>query len=223
MCGFPHFKYVEFDGEFPIATLNFKDDNFPANVKMTAFNPFIPCDSKNSSIPAAFFEIEVNNITDEAVKYQIAFSVRNPYEVSRNKAEIKGDYRILTICNSGADKDSIEYGDLNVATDCEDTYTQEYWYRGRCQDSIVSFWNDFNNIENLKERAYDTDGKCDTGIIAAEVEVLPNEAKRVRFVLSWNVPNNYNYWDKDIDENKCHNQWKNYYATIFENSVSSAV
>ena len=36
MCGFPHFRNVEFDGEFPMATLNFKDDNFPANVKMTA-------------------------------------------------------------------------------------------------------------------------------------------------------------------------------------------
>lgn len=72
MCGFPHFKHVEFDGEFPIAVLNFKDDKFPAEVKMTAFNPFIPCDSKNSSIPAVFFEIEVYNTTDETVKYQIS-------------------------------------------------------------------------------------------------------------------------------------------------------
>lgn len=54
MCGFPHFKNVEFSGEFPIAALDFKDDNFPADVSMTTFNPFIPLDAKNSSIPAAF-------------------------------------------------------------------------------------------------------------------------------------------------------------------------
>ena len=59
MCGFPHFRNLEFNGEFPIATLDFKDDYFPGNIKMTAFNPFIPLDSKNSSLPAAFFEIEV--------------------------------------------------------------------------------------------------------------------------------------------------------------------
>ncbi|MGM9663483.1 MAG: GH116 family glycosyl-hydrolase, partial [Eubacteriales bacterium] len=88
MCGFPHFRNVVFDGEFPIATLNFKDDKFPADVTMTAFNPFIPNDSKNSSIPAAFFEIEVTNTTEETLKYQIALSVANPY-ISRNEAKKK--------------------------------------------------------------------------------------------------------------------------------------
>lgn len=219
MCGFPHFKYVEFDGEFPIATLTFKDDKFPANVQMTAFNPFIPCDSKNSSIPAAFFEIEVHNTTNEIMKYQIAFSAGNPYNVSRNKSGTKDDIHTLTLYNGSADKNSIEYGDLTIATDCEKTYTQAYWYRNGWQDNIISFWNDFNNTENLKERNYNTDGEFDTGTIAAELEILPHEAKRVRFVLSWNVPNNYNYWD----ECEYGNQWKNYYATVFESSVESAI
>lgn len=222
MCGFPHFKYSEFNGEFPVADLNFSDNNFPANVKMTAFNPFIPCDSKNSDIPGAFFEIEVYNTTNETMKYQIAFSVRNPYSVSHNKAETKDGCNILTLRNGCADKSSTEYGDLTIATDCKKTYTQAYWYRGGWQDSIVSFWNDFNNIENLKERTYRTDGAFDTGTIAAEIEVLPQESKKVRFILSWNVPNNYNYWDKSVNENEC-NQWKNYYATVFESSVETAI
>lgn len=222
MCGFPHFKKVEFDGEFPVATLNFKDDNFPADVKMTAFNPFIPCDSKNSSIPAAFFEIEVNNTTDEILKYQIAFSVANPYEVSRNKADIRDNCRMLTLCNGAVDKNSVEYGDLTIATDCENTYIQTYWYRGRWQDNIVSFWNDFNNVENLKERNFNADGCRDIGTIAAEIEVLPNKSKKVRFILSWNVPNNQNYWNRG-SEDEWTKPWKNYYATIFENSADSAV
>ena len=85
MIGFPHFKNVEFDGEFPVASLKFKDDKFPANVIMTAFNPFIPLDAKNSSLPAAFFEFEVENTTKECIKYQIALSVTNPYEKSKTK------------------------------------------------------------------------------------------------------------------------------------------
>lgn len=200
MCGFPHFKYVEFEGEFPVSTLNFKDEKFPADVKMTAFNPFIPNDSKNSSIPAAFFEIEVSNTTDETVKYQVALSVANPYEVSRNKAEKKGSFSTLTLYNCGADKESTEYGDLTIATDCEKTYTQAYWYRGGWQDNIVTFWNDFNSTENLKERNYDTDGKNDIGTVAAEVEVEPQKSKKVRFVLSWNVPNCQNFWNKSSNE-----------------------
>lgn len=222
MCGFPHFKSIEFNGEFPVATLNFDDENFPANLKMTAFNPFIPCDSKNSSIPAAFFEIDVHNITKESMKYQIAFSVANPFSVSHNEAKTKDGCHILTLSNSGADKNSVEYGDLTIATDCKKTYTQTYWYRGRWQDSIVSFWNDFNNVENIKDRIYHTDGQSDIGTIVAEIEVLPQESKTVRFVLSWNIPNNYNYWNKGNEE-EWSKPWKNYYATVFENSVNSAI
>ena len=223
MCGFPHFKCAEFDGEFPIATLRFQDDKFPANVKMTAFNPFIPCDAKNSSIPAAFFEIEIQNTTDEAVKYQIAFSVANPYKASRNKTKIKDGFHALMLYNGDADKENIEYGDLSVATDCEKSYTQTYWYRGGWQDNIVTFWNDYNSIENLQDREYDTDGSFDTGTVVAEIEALPGEAKKVRFVLSWNVPNHYNYWSECRDENGQHKKWKNYYATVFKDSFDTAV
>ena len=75
MCGFPHFENVVFNGEFPVATIDFSDRKFPGNIKMTAFNPFIPRDEENSSLPAAFFEFEVENTEDCEIKYQIAFSV----------------------------------------------------------------------------------------------------------------------------------------------------
>lgn len=223
MIGFPHFKCVDFDGEFPNAVLHFKDDKFPAEVKMTAFNPFIPGDSENSSIPAAFFEIEVCNTADEKKKYQIAFSVTNPFESSHNKSGKKENVSFLTLSNGAKDKNDIGYGDLTVATDCDDVHIQENWYRGGWQDSVVTFWNDFNSSERLKERSYTSYGNHDTGTVVSEINVSPQETKKVRFVLSWNIPNNYNYWDKNIDQSLCCNQWKNYYATVFENSVNSAV
>ena len=65
LCGVPHFRDVEFGGEFPFADLKFIDEDFPADVRMTAFNPFIPLNDQDSSIPAAFFEIEVTNTTDQ--------------------------------------------------------------------------------------------------------------------------------------------------------------
>lgn len=223
MCGFPHFKHVEFNGEFPIATLSFKDERFPADVKMTAFNPFIPCDEDNSSIPAAFFEIEIENSTDEVTEYQIALSVTNPFKVSRNKSEIKGKYHTLKLYNGEADKNDIEYGDLCAATDCADVYTQTYWYRGGWQDYVITYWNNFNSVENIKERNYDTPGSFDIGTVVAAVKIMPKESKKVRFVLSWDIPNNYNYWSEYKDENGNHKQWKNYYATLFEDSSASAL
>lgn len=223
MCAFPHFKYVEFTGEFPMASVDFKDDKFPANVNMTAFNPFIPCDSKNSSIPAAFFEIEVENTTTENITYQIALSVANPCEKSRNKAETKNGFKTLTLFNNGVGKDELGYGDLTLATDCNTSHTQTYWYRGVWMDSLVSFWNDFSTEYNIKERIYDTDGNHDMGTLIAEISLCPNEKKKVKFILSWNIPNNYNYWNECKNDDGTHKTWKNYYATVFEDSAQTAV
>ena len=72
MCGFPHFQKVTFNGKFPIATLSFEDENFPAKVILKAFNPFIPLDADNSSIPAAFFEIKIQSHADD-VNYTVMF------------------------------------------------------------------------------------------------------------------------------------------------------
>lgn len=222
MCGFPHFKTVEFNGEFPIAQLNFKDEKFPADVTLTAFNPFIPGDEDNSSIPAAFFEIEVNNFTDETTEYQIALSVANPFEKSLNKINTVNNRSVLQLCAGEAEKNDIGYGDLSIATDCDDSQIQKYWYRGTWMDNIVTFWNEFGGNEKFRDRNYDEPGNNDIGTVAASVTVEAKSSKKVRFVLSWNVPNNYNYWDECKDENGNHKQWKNYYATQFESSAESA-
>jgi uncharacterized protein (DUF608 family) len=39
---------------------------------------------------------------------------------------------------------------------------------------------------------------------------------------SWFIPNNYNYWTPFKDDSEKDVTWKNYYATIFENSCESA-
>ena len=223
MAGFPHFRHTEFNGEFPMASIDFKDDNFPANVTMTAFNPFIPGDAKNSSIPAAFFEIEVENTTSEDVKYQIALSVTNHFPETLNKSETKNGYKLVTLYNNGADKNDVKYCNMTFATDCDISFTQTYWYRGEWQDNIVTFFREFSKEKDIKERTYDAPGGWDTGTLFAEISLCPNEKKKVRFVLSWDVPNNYNYWQECKNEDGTHKTWKNYYATVFEDSRESAV
>ena len=63
LTGVPHFDEVVFRGEFPIAELDFIRTDFPGKVKMRAFNPFIPLNARDSSIPAAFIEFEIVNTT----------------------------------------------------------------------------------------------------------------------------------------------------------------
>ncbi|MBQ4630948.1 MAG: hypothetical protein IJB70_08205 [Clostridia bacterium] len=218
MAGFPHFENSSFEGEFPIAKLNFSDSHFPGEIKMTVFNPFIPNDSYNSSLPGAFFEFEINNTSDKDLKYQVAFTVANPYECSVNKSE---NSNIITLYNAGAEKDSTEYGDLTMITDAKDSFAQSYWYRGKWLNDIVTYWNEFSGEKEFLNREYDTPGQKDIATLIADVNIKAGESKKVRFVLSWNSPNNYNYWSSSKDEN-VRKPWKNYYATVFESSKESA-
>lgn len=218
MSALPHFKHHTFKGEFPVAELNFWDELFPGKMKLTAFNPFIPLDDKNSSIPGAFFEVEAENNTDEDIEYQIVFSLTNPFEKSKNYSKKAGNYSMITLENSGVSKNDVLYGDLTVATDAENAISQSYWYRGRWMDSVTTFWNEFNNIEDMKERNYSEEGRYDTASLVAKVNAKAGGKCSVKFIMTWNVPRTYNYWNDNADKTP----WKNYYAVLFENSEISA-
>ncbi len=219
MCGFPHFENVSFDGQFPIARLTFTDKNFPGKVVLTAFNPFIPRDSENSSIPAAFFEITYENDTDDEIEFTAALSVRNPFEESINIA--KGG-NTVTLRNNKCINDSsdINYGDITISTDCKNCGVQEYWYRGGWMDPIVKFWNEFSS-GSLSPRHYDTPAKSDTASVYGNAKVGAGGSESIRFVMSWNIPNCCNYWST-TDEDIKNITWKNYYATKYASSCESA-
>ena len=232
LAGFPHFNKVEFDGEFPIATLTFSDDVFPGKVILTAFNPFIPLNEDDSSIPAAFFNIEIINDTNEDITYYVALSVANPYENGKNEYLCANGKHFIKMTNIEDEKNSPEYGDISIATDSKAITYQTYWYRGGWQDNIVTFWNEFSADSELKDRNYDslnnskTLTKKDHATLCAKLNVCQNNSGLVRFVLSWNSPNMYAYWlrrdDPNARENNFLTPWKNYYAVLFKDSFDSA-
>ena len=69
LAGMPHFRSNTFEGRFPTADLVFRDERFPGDVGLLAFNPFIPLADRDSSIPVAMFEITFANPTDAPIDY----------------------------------------------------------------------------------------------------------------------------------------------------------
>ena len=80
MAGFPHFRSVSFEGGFPIARLTLSEENFPIVARLTAFNPLIPHNEYDSSLPAAFFEWELENVSTLDAECALGFSLCNPAE-----------------------------------------------------------------------------------------------------------------------------------------------
>lgn len=62
------FPDVEFQGEYPIGRVRYSADEFPVKIEMEAFSPFIPLDTKNSTLPVTMFNITVENTSEKAVR-----------------------------------------------------------------------------------------------------------------------------------------------------------
>ena len=82
LSGLAHFPQVAFTGEFPFASLDYVCEKMPAELSLRAYNPFIPGDADNSSLPAAFFDWKIKNTSAEKTDYTLAFSVGNPFRIS---------------------------------------------------------------------------------------------------------------------------------------------
>ncbi|QGQ98288.1 hypothetical protein EHS13_27090 [Paenibacillus psychroresistens] len=230
MAGMPHFKDVAFSGEFPLAEMTFSDNYFPGNITLNAFNPLIPLNDLDSSIPAAFFEIEFENTSDISIAYTACLSVGNReltgliHHQHHVKEADASTYHITKLSSSNYSMDDPRFGDISLATDASSVSFQEFWYRGGWCDNLEMFWRDFTKPGLLTNRSYTEDRGLhprhnDMSSLAAHIELLPGAKQKIRFVISWSYPNCQNFWNPEKGEPTI---WKNYYATIFEDSCASA-
>lgn len=222
LAGLAHFPEVSFTGEFPFARLKYSCENMPADIELEAFNPFIPMDEDNSSLPAAAFVWKIKNTSDEPTDYTLAFSLGNLFRISQggfSKYEKKNGLSTITLKCRNLQPTDTGYGELAIATDCGDVSYQEYWYRGGWFDDVTTFRSEFSSYGRLKNRQYDNSdrhGQLDIGdmcTLAAHIRLLPGEEKAVRFYLAWYYPHFVKYWDKERPS------WLHEYARRFSSSA----
>lgn len=218
--GFRHFDDTEFEAEFPFAKVRLADSVFPANASMEAFNPFIPSNERDSSIPAAFFRITLTNTAKDPLTFTVMLNMTNMLEKSGHHiyGEDKG-MKYITLNSAETDKNATKYGNITIATDCENTSHTDYWFRGNWFDRTTMFRNDLVSPGKLKNRTYDTlaDNGRDTATLAASAHIAPGESREFRFLISWYVPNAACYWGEGEKDN-----YRNYYSALFDSSRSVA-
>lgn len=228
LTGLPHFRSVDFIGEFPLAKLDYIDERFPGQVTLTAFNPFIPLNAFDSGIPAAFFSFEVRNDTETPLTYTLAGTLSNPLVGNQVHTVYTEDDRIYLNLRGPQNGIKPGLGDLTLAVEGSDLSAQSFWFRGAWFDSLEVYWREFTQPGGLKPRVYPADktGENNSGSVAARVTLNPGEAASVRFLISWNFPLVENYWNENAvkagEKAGIVNLWKNYYSTKFENSFFSA-
>ncbi|MBV9129777.1 MAG: beta-glucosidase, partial [Verrucomicrobia bacterium] len=233
MAGVPHFDDVTFIGRFPVAELEFHQANFPGQVRMTAFSPFIPHNDRDSSMPVALFAILVENDTDAPIDYTIASTLGN-YGCDSGIHTFTRKNGLSILHFTSADTRSPERrGDLAITADGEDVEHVDYHFRGQWFDSLSRYWREFARVGRLRERRYEKPRTTknmfqepEHGTLAVRVRIVPGQTGQVRFAISWNYPLGSVYWfNRDQPGSPPFEgtppTWKNYYATQWADSAAS--
>ena len=231
MCGWPHFRNHVFDGRFPCSRIEFGDEEkFPARAALDAWSVFIPGESRNSTLPAAFFEVTLENNRSVAYDYTVVGVLANPWWRTRKEHFNRVEGRQLTVsAGDGSGEITLTLCDTN-----EEFSFQTDSYRGTWRDALEMYYNDLRAGGRFRERIYSPEAKNsrselelvpDFGLLAAHFPLAPGEKKTVRFVLSWHVPECRNDWEQDADQRAAddgvRNCWKVYYATVWSDSRDS--
>jgi len=238
--GLPHMSESVLRGEYPIAYMAFEDKEMPVEVSFEAFNPFIPLQADDSSIPAAVFRFLVYNPGKRPVKIALAASLMNAagYEgigpflrdgvgQTVNRTMEEGDARGILMTTAGVGPEDWRYGSMALATSWPDVAVQACWERTGWFDALQRYWDEFSATGSLSPRAYDEPsgpGARDTGALALRATLGPGEWAVLPVYVTWHFPTYHKYWGQSSagpgtpDAADAAPTWKNYYASLWSDA-----
>jgi uncharacterized protein (DUF608 family) len=211
--GLPHFREVAFQGSFPFARVMLKDAEAPVEVTLEAFNPFIPLNDRDSSIPCAILLYHIANRSTKALDATLFGNLANViggrepeghYSASRSEERLSGLYMTTRRWNA----DSPKHGSMVLAMSGENVRVWPRWK----DSSIAKFWE---MVAWRDEFPPAEEGSQNTGTVAASFRIEAGEAATVPVLICWYFPVFELYWDKTKDQSEF-DTWRNYYATQWE-------
>lgn len=191
--GFRHFRDCTFTAKFPFADISLKDDEFPGKANINCYNPFIPSNEKDSSLPTGIFKITIGNTSDKKIKYTVAFILQSlDGNKGRHVFEQKNGLSYFTIFNQYGAR-SKKHEEMIIMTDNAEAACQHYLSRDRKLYAIIS---DFSTPGKIKARLYEDDAFGDAGMLTASIELDPGESGDINFYFCWYCPHFVPYWEK---------------------------
>jgi non-lysosomal glucosylceramidase len=218
--GLPHFKNVSFKGEYPFAEVAMSDPSMPVEVRLEAFNPFIPLNDKDSSIPAAIFLYNVKNVSSAPVDVTIFGNLRNAIGNDKtpqgrvNEVLLEPGLGGIKFANAELSEDSPQFGSMALAALWDDVDVKASWR----QDSMpwmlweVKLWE---GIAEMDELPKDDDTSARTGTVAARVRIAAGDTATIPWLLTWYFPT-VEHWDSphcDCASGCARETWRNWYAS----------
>jgi len=246
--GLPRFRGCSFKGEYPFGYVSLSDPDIPLTVSITGFNPFIPLDDKNSSIPCAILEYTLANPTKEVVEYEFAYHMShfahdgtgNFFNKTRNAVIPGMGVNLFNL----EDENSSQFGSCALGVIGHVPQIKAMWFRGGWFDAISALWKEVSSgtfTTNDGSQAETSAGRNGASILLKGA-LQPGEQVTYPIVITWYFPNvHYAYGEANKAETEimsyaehggstcdcgadcdCHKtpapRWKPYYASQWKDA-----
>ncbi|MDD2797629.1 MAG: GH116 family glycosyl hydrolase [Bacteroidales bacterium] len=228
--GFPRFENCSFTGKYPMGTIKLSDDKLPIDVSLTGYNPFIPLDDKNSSIPCAILEYTLKNHSTETVDFEFSYNMTNL--CGKNYYDNGGTTTRNSVTESGflfsntLDSLADDFGTVAVSVVDEKPLVKGMWLRsGWSSDCLSGLWRELSTgtfTTNSGSNGIDTWGK-NGGSLLLKGKLKSGESKTYPIVIAWHFPNRNQSISYKKPCDTCNVfmkklRWQPYYASQWKNA-----
>jgi uncharacterized protein (DUF608 family) len=217
--GLPRFAKATFQTAYPFGQVLLRDEKLPIEVTVGAFNPLIPGNTEDSSLPMAVLSYKVKNTSKKAITISLAGNIPNfigfdgkegKQYINKNTFKAENELKgIHYTANKEIKKESPQWGSFSLSTNnAGEISYRTAWQTGEWGNSTLEFWDDYTDDGLLEERT--SEQKNNMGSLAVKTTLAPNEEKDIRFYVTWHFPNRLGFQNKA--------NVGNYYATQFNDS-----
>ncbi len=208
--GLPRFREARFAAAYPFGQVHLSDPSLPVKVTLRGFNPLIPGDAENSSLPVAVLSYEVTNVSSTPLTVSVCGALRNfiGRDGSKFERDWKGDViplgakqnrntfraspglRGLYFDSVGVDPQSTAWGTMALVTEesAGVTHRTAAAPNGWTGNALLDFWDDFSADGNLTQAAKATEDDP-MGALSVQREIPAGASRTFTFFLTWHFPN----------------------------------
>jgi len=209
--GFPHFEEANFTARFPFAEVGLSDPKVPLRVGIMAWNPFVPNDADNSSLPVAGVEYRFSNPMSEPVEAVFSFHASNFMATGQPESDdrVTRTARGFVLEQPGHAEKPWDEGQFTVWIDDDAVKVNPAWFRGGWFDAMTMVWKYIQNAECIDRPV--AEGKSSPGgSLYLPISLAPGQGKTVVVKWAWRVPFSNLRWESP--EGRYYRPW---YATAF--------
>jgi len=219
--GLPRFSEASFKTAYPFGQVQLRDKELPVEVTVGAFNPLLPGNTEDSSLPIAVLSYKIKNTSTKPITIAVAGNIPNfigddgkegKTKSNRNTYKEAHGLRGLQYTSDSIATTSFQYGTFSLLTNSK----EEISYRTNWAPAIdwgmstLDYWDDLTDDGRLEERP-NSGVDNPMGSLVVKTTLGPQEEKDIRFFVTWSFPNRQ-AWGKSKAN------IGNYYATKYKDS-----